>query len=118
MNDIRIYSIWTYEKQISHDYYYQVVTHEVCDVCSSNTCIGPQHSHNFINWNHYDPSIGEIDLPPFVNDFDPKMDLGLEGPTTLLGAARALLNHYFIFKILLEYFNTSFKKSFKSLKFF
>jgi hypothetical protein len=32
MNDIRDYSIQTYEKQISHDYYYQIVTHEIYDV--------------------------------------------------------------------------------------
>jgi hypothetical protein len=31
MNDIRVYFIQTYEKQISHDYYYQIMTHEVCD---------------------------------------------------------------------------------------
>jgi hypothetical protein len=31
MNDICAYSIWTYEKQISHDNYYQIVTHEICD---------------------------------------------------------------------------------------
>ncbi len=32
LNDIRVYSIQTYEKKISHDYYCQIVTHEVCDV--------------------------------------------------------------------------------------
>jgi hypothetical protein len=26
MNDIYVYSIWTYENQISCDYYYQIVT--------------------------------------------------------------------------------------------
>jgi hypothetical protein len=31
MNDIHVYSIQTYEKQISHDYYSQIVIHEVCD---------------------------------------------------------------------------------------
>jgi hypothetical protein len=31
MNDIHVYSIWTYEKQILHDYYCKIVTHEVCD---------------------------------------------------------------------------------------
>jgi hypothetical protein len=31
MNDICDYSIWTYEKLISHNYYCQIVTHEVCD---------------------------------------------------------------------------------------
>jgi hypothetical protein len=31
MNDIRVYSIRTYEKQILHDYYCQIVTHGVCD---------------------------------------------------------------------------------------
>jgi len=30
--DIHVYSIWTYEKQISHNYYCQIITHEVCDV--------------------------------------------------------------------------------------
>jgi len=32
MNDIRVYSIRTYEKQIYHDYYCQIVAHEVCDL--------------------------------------------------------------------------------------
>ncbi len=32
MNDIRFYSIQTYEKIIYHDYYCQIMTHEVCDV--------------------------------------------------------------------------------------
>jgi hypothetical protein len=32
MNDIRVYSIKTNEKKFSHDYYCQIVTHEVCDV--------------------------------------------------------------------------------------
>jgi hypothetical protein len=32
MNDIHDYSIQTYEKLISNDYYYQIMTHEVCDV--------------------------------------------------------------------------------------
>jgi len=32
MNDIRVCSIQTYEKQISHYYYYQIVIHQVCDV--------------------------------------------------------------------------------------
>jgi hypothetical protein len=32
MNDIRDYSIQTYEKLILHNYYCQIVTHEVCDV--------------------------------------------------------------------------------------
>jgi len=31
MNGIHVYSIRIYEKQISHDYYCQIVTHEVCD---------------------------------------------------------------------------------------
>jgi hypothetical protein len=31
MNDVCVYSIQTYEKQILHDYYYQIVAHEVCD---------------------------------------------------------------------------------------
>jgi hypothetical protein len=37
MNGIRIYSIQTYEKQISHNYYCQIVTHEVCDVYTCKT---------------------------------------------------------------------------------
>jgi hypothetical protein len=32
MNYIYAYSIQTYEKQILHDYYCQIVTHEICDV--------------------------------------------------------------------------------------
>jgi len=32
MNDIYVYSIWTYEKQILHNYYSQIVTYEVFDV--------------------------------------------------------------------------------------
>jgi hypothetical protein len=32
MNDIHVYSIWTYEKKISHDYYCQIMTHEVYNV--------------------------------------------------------------------------------------
>jgi hypothetical protein len=32
MNDIRVCSIKTYEKKVLLDYYYQIVTHEVCDV--------------------------------------------------------------------------------------
>jgi len=49
MNDIHVYSIRTYEKQILHNYYYQIVTYEVCDVCFfffwmkltyfNNTCV-------------------------------------------------------------------------------
>jgi len=31
MNDICVYSIQTYEKEILHNYYCQIVTHEVCD---------------------------------------------------------------------------------------
>jgi hypothetical protein len=31
MNDICVYSIWTYDKQILHDYYCQIVIHEICD---------------------------------------------------------------------------------------
>jgi hypothetical protein len=31
MNDIHVYSIQTYEKLISHHYYHQIVTHEICD---------------------------------------------------------------------------------------
>jgi hypothetical protein len=34
MNDIHAYSIRTYEKQISHDYYGQIVAHEICDACN------------------------------------------------------------------------------------
>jgi hypothetical protein len=29
MNDPYVYSIWTCEKQISHDYYYQIMTYEI-----------------------------------------------------------------------------------------
>jgi len=36
------------------------------------------------------------------------------GPTTLLGAACAFLNHCFIFKIFLEFFNTFKKKNLQS----
>jgi len=32
MNDIYVYYIQTYEKQILHDYYCQIMTHEVYDV--------------------------------------------------------------------------------------
>jgi len=32
MNDIHVFSIQTYEKQISHDYYYQIMAHEAYDV--------------------------------------------------------------------------------------
>jgi hypothetical protein len=32
MNYIRVYSIQTYEKHISHYNYCQIVTHEICDV--------------------------------------------------------------------------------------
>jgi hypothetical protein len=31
MKDIRVYFMRTYEKQISHDYYYQTMTHQICD---------------------------------------------------------------------------------------
>jgi hypothetical protein len=31
MNDICVYSIRTYEKEISHKYNCQIMTHEVCD---------------------------------------------------------------------------------------
>jgi hypothetical protein len=34
MNDIHVYSIQTYENQISHDYYCQIATHEICDACT------------------------------------------------------------------------------------
>jgi hypothetical protein len=36
MSDICVYSIRTYEKQILHNYYCQIVTHEVCDVLLSH----------------------------------------------------------------------------------
>jgi len=32
MNDIRVCSIWIHEKQNLHDYYCQIVAHEVRDV--------------------------------------------------------------------------------------
>jgi hypothetical protein len=32
MNNICVYYIWTYEKQILHNYYCQIMTHEVCNV--------------------------------------------------------------------------------------
>jgi hypothetical protein len=31
--------MWTYEKQISHDYYCQIVANEVCDVALVNVDI-------------------------------------------------------------------------------
>jgi hypothetical protein len=31
MNDIYVYSIWTYENHISSDYYYEIVTYDVFD---------------------------------------------------------------------------------------
>ncbi len=31
MNDIHVYSIQTYENQILHNYYCQIMAHEVCD---------------------------------------------------------------------------------------
>jgi hypothetical protein len=31
MFDIRVYSIQTYEMKILHEYYCQIMTHEVCD---------------------------------------------------------------------------------------
>jgi hypothetical protein len=34
MNDICVYFIQTYEKHILHNYYYQSVTCEICDVSS------------------------------------------------------------------------------------
>jgi len=38
MNDIHIYFIQTYEKQILHNYYCQIVTHEIGDVkCKGTT---------------------------------------------------------------------------------
>jgi len=36
MNDICIYSIRTYEKQILHNYYCQIVTHKICDEIKSH----------------------------------------------------------------------------------
>jgi hypothetical protein len=36
MNDIHVYSTWTNEKQISHDYYCQILTHEVFDNIDPN----------------------------------------------------------------------------------
>jgi hypothetical protein len=31
MNDMCVYSIQIYEKQMSYDYYCQIMVHEVCD---------------------------------------------------------------------------------------
>jgi hypothetical protein len=40
MNDIHVYSILTYEKKNSHDYYCLIVTHEICDAkCRSTTYV-------------------------------------------------------------------------------
>jgi len=43
--------------------------------------------------------------------------MSYSGPTTLLGAARAPLNHCFIFKIFLEFFKYVLKKNIKNLFF-
>jgi hypothetical protein len=39
MNDIRVFSIQTYETQILHDYYYQIVTHSICDAYDKYNCM-------------------------------------------------------------------------------
>jgi len=39
MNDIHVYFIWTYENQILHNYYYQIITYEVCDEALSDVTI-------------------------------------------------------------------------------
>jgi hypothetical protein len=41
MNGIRVYSIWTFEKQISHGYYLQIMAYEVCDANGWTMCVKP-----------------------------------------------------------------------------
>jgi hypothetical protein len=59
INDIRVYSKWTYEKLISHEYYCQIVTHEVCveklvtlkvdpGIIYSNQFVGNSQVTNFL----------------------------------------------------------------------
>jgi hypothetical protein len=43
MNDICVYFIQTYEKQISYDYYCQIMTHEVYD----GFHLGENHQFSF-----------------------------------------------------------------------
>jgi hypothetical protein len=47
MNNIRFYVIRTYEKQILHNYYYQIVTHEGCDARFDFYHVFPLESINF-----------------------------------------------------------------------
>jgi hypothetical protein len=46
MNDICVYFIRNYEKKISHDYYYQIVTHEICNV----TLFYSFYVYNFLHY--------------------------------------------------------------------
>jgi hypothetical protein len=44
----------------------------------------------------------------FSKPFEVHIDVsGFVGPTMLLGATRASLNHYFILRFFLDFFNTS-----------
>ncbi len=45
MNDIHVYFIWTYEKKFSHDYYCQIVTHEVCDDETNNNNVNARSNN-------------------------------------------------------------------------
>jgi hypothetical protein len=45
VNDIHVYFIQTYEKKISHDYYCQIVTHEVCDDETNNNYVKARSSN-------------------------------------------------------------------------
>jgi hypothetical protein len=51
MNDSHVYSIRTYEKQISYDYYCQIMTHEVCDdSLLKGMILGSQQWANKVQW--------------------------------------------------------------------
>ncbi len=45
MNDIHVYFIQTYEKQISHNYYCQIMTHEICDDETNNNNVKARSSN-------------------------------------------------------------------------
>ncbi len=52
MNDIYVYSKRTYEKYISHDYYCQIMAHEVCDLKLFIVCwhVASLCLHSYMKW--------------------------------------------------------------------
>ncbi len=62
MSNIHVYSIQTYEKKNLHNYYCQILTHEVCDII---TYMSLNASGLFDIWLQWDPRFWcKISSPP------------------------------------------------------